>query len=183
MTDPIETRRATLADLDALLAHVRAGFDSYVEFAPEGWRPPPVEHDRESTQDLLGDPETWALLGLAAGQPVGHVAFYPGREPDPERRRGWRERQRVPGLVHLWQLFVVPEWWGRGVAPTLHDAAVAEMSARGFDTARLYTPASHARARRFYERRGWSARVDEWNEQLRLVLTEYRLAVPTAAAS
>ncbi len=183
MSGPIETRRASLADLDALLAHITAGFESYVVFAPQGWLPPPVEHDRESLAEFLGDSETWALLALADGRPVGHVAFFPGREPAPDYERNWRERQKIPGLAHLWQLFVLPEWWGRGVAPTLHDAAVAEMGARGFDTARLYTPTSHARARRFYERRGWSGHEDRWNEQLRLTLTEYWLAIPPAAAS
>ncbi len=176
MSEPVETRRASLTDLDALLDNVRAGFDSYVEFAPDGWQPPSLGRDRESTADFLGDSETWALLALAGGQPVGHVAFFPAREPA-RHRRHWRERRKIPGLVHLWQLFVLPEWWGRGVAATLHDAAVAEMARRGFDTARLYTPSSHTRARRFYERRGWSAHGEQWSDELRLVLTEYRRAV------
>ena len=181
MTERIETRRASLDDHDALLAHVRAGFDSYAEFAPDGWRPPSVEHERESMLDFLGDAETWALLALVDGQAVGHVAFFPARERA-ERRWQWRERPKVPGLAHLWQLFVLPDWWGRGVAPRLHGAAVTEMRAQGFEVARLYTPTSHARARRFYERRGWRAHGEQWSDELRLVLTEYRLAVSAAAA-
>ena len=53
------------------------------------------------------------------------------------------------------QLFVRPAWWGTGLAAGLHDAFLAEAAARGYRTARLHTPAGHARARRFYERRGW----------------------------
>jgi GNAT superfamily N-acetyltransferase len=170
-----DTRAASLADLDALLAHLQAGFDSYVEFAPAGWRPRSVEQDREWIAGLLTDENTWALLALVEREPVGHVAFFPAREHQPDDRRHWSERPLIPGLAHLWQLFVLPDWWGRGVAPLLHDAAVIEMGARGYEQARLYTPAAHARARRFYERRRWSAQGEAWNQDLALRLTEYRL--------
>lgn len=171
----LETRATLLADLDAVLAIVQAGFDSYAEFAPGGWQPRSVEQDREYTAGLLGAEETWALLGTVQGRPIGHVAFFPARERQPDDHRHWSERPKTPGLAHLWQLFVLPDWWGRGVAPVLHDAAVAEMRARGFAQARLYTPSAHGRARRFYERRGWSADDEVWNPELQLVLTEYRL--------
>jgi GNAT superfamily N-acetyltransferase len=83
----------------------------------------------------------------------------------------------VPGLAHLWQLFVLPTWWGRGVAPLLHDHAVAQMRVQGYGTARLFTPSWHVRARRFYERRGWNAVAEAWNEDLSLPLAEYRLSL------
>ena len=174
VANALETRRALLADLDALLAHVQAGFDSYVEFAPVGWHPPSVPSDRDLTIELLSDSETWALLGLVEHRPVGHVAFLPGRQLEPDDRRRWNERPKIPGLAHLWQLFVLPQWWGRSVAATLHDAAVTEMAARGFDQARLYTPTLHIRARRFYERRGWTPGEEQWNRTLQLVVSEYR---------
>jgi hypothetical protein len=50
---------------------------------------------------------------------------------------------------------VLPPWWGTGVAGTLHEAAIVEMRQREFVRSRLFTPADHLRARRFYERRGW----------------------------
>ncbi len=51
------------------------------------------------------------------------------------------------------------------------------MEAQGYERARLYTPPSHARARRFYERRGWTAGDHSFNDYLALVLTEYWLAL------
>lgn len=172
----IETRRATAEDVDALLAHVQAGFDSYMAFAPAGWVPPDIERERAGTIAVLEDEATWALLALQAGRPVGHVAFYPARvrtagDPPPLLR----ERALIPGVAHFWQLFVLPDWWGRGVAPVLHRAAVDEMQARGYERARLYTPSDHVRAKRFYERRGWTAAGEEDSPGLRLTLTEYRL--------
>jgi GNAT superfamily N-acetyltransferase len=49
----------------------------------------------------------------------------------------------------LCQLFVRPEAWGTGVAAELHDRAI-ELGAR-----QLWVMEQNARARRFYERRGW----------------------------
>jgi len=179
MTTELVTRRAGLPDLDALLHHVAVGFDSYVEFAPPGWRPPlDVRTRREWEADVLADPATWALVALADDAPVGHVAFIPARERRAQdARAAWQTRPLIAGLAHLWQLFVLPDWWGRGVAPRLHDAAIVEMQAQGYASARLFTPSQHARARRFYERRGWKAVDDAWNEDLALPLTEYLLVL------
>ncbi len=172
----IETRRAGPRDIDALLAHLQAGFDSYVAFAPSGWRPPDVQRERPGSVELLADEATWALLALDGQRPVGHVAFYPARErPTGEPSPPLLERPLIEGLVHFWQLFVTPEWWGRGVAPLLHDAAAVEMRARNYESARLFTPSEHARARRFYERRRWSPVGEEHHDELDLTLTEYTL--------
>lgn len=109
---------------------------------------------------------------------MGHVAFMPGRRRGADEQGGdWREREVIPGLAHLWQLFVLPDWWGRGVAPLLHGAAISEMRARGYETARLFTPSLHARARRFYERRAWTLVDEGWNDWLDLQMAEYRLAL------
>ena len=176
MTTMIDTRRATIDDVDALIADVAAGFGSYVDFAPSGWAPPDMSADRERTAGLIAHDTTWALMAFIDGAPAGHVAFFPARRRTAGAPAGdWRRREVIPGLAHLWQLFVLPEWWGRGVAPVLHDAAIAEMRSRGYRRTRLFTPALHARARRFYERRGWTATDAEWNEFLGLYLVEYRL--------
>jgi GNAT superfamily N-acetyltransferase len=179
MTTQIVTRRAGLSDLDALLHHVAVGFDSYVSFAPPGWQPPLDVHARRDWEaDVLADPATWALVALADGAPVGHVVFIPARNRSAEDPRAARQtRPLIAGLAHLWQLFVLPDWWGRGVAARLHDAAIDEMRAQGYVSARLFTPSQHARARRFYERRGWTAADEAFNEDLALPLTEYRLVL------
>jgi len=178
MTGPISTRRAGLADLDALMANMAVGLSSYVAFLPAGWQPPDVEGERDQRAELLADAASWALLALAGDTPVGHVMFTPARRRRPGEPPGdWRARTLIPGVAHLSQLFVLPDWWGRGVAPLLHDAAISEMLRRGYPSARLYTPAGQARARRFYERRGWKTVGEVWNYDLGLPLAEYRLAL------
>jgi GNAT superfamily N-acetyltransferase len=178
MVGGIATRRGTVDDVDTILANVQSGFDSYVAFAPLGWVAPDATVGRDRTGERLADPRTWAMLALSGGSPVGHIAFVPGRERSAgEPRRADAERELIPALCHLWQLFVLPEWWGRGVAPLLHDAATGVMRAQGYARARLLTPSLHARARRFYERRGWTVTGEEWSEDLTLMLTEYRLVL------
>lgn len=173
---PLSTRRATPGDVDLLLTHVQAGFDSYVAFAPRGWRAPVVASERSWTAEYLADPATWALLAFADDASVGHVAFFPARErPVGAPFHAWREWPVIDGVAHLWQLFVMPHWWGAGVAALLHDAAIAEMRRHGYLRSRLFTPSAHARARRFYERRGWFAIEERFNDGLRLDLTEYYL--------
>ena len=52
-------------------------------------------------------------------------------------------------------LYVVPEAWGSGVADALHDAGLDHLRSRGETRCRLWVLEHNARARRFYERRGW----------------------------
>ena len=46
----------------------------------------------------------------------------------------------------------MPERWGSGVADALHDAALAAL---GCAEVKLWVLEENARARRFYEKRGW----------------------------
>jgi GNAT superfamily N-acetyltransferase len=172
---PIVTRRARLDDVEALLESVRLGFESYVDFAPAGWIPPRLPDERERMLDLLGDERTWAQLALIDGHPVGHVGMVPARQrPAGGGPEGWRAQPAIRGMVHLWQLFVRPDYWGTGVADVLHREFVAEAMNQGYERGRLYTPAAHQRARRFYERRGWRAQGEQLNPELGLALAEYR---------
>jgi len=175
----IVTRQGGADDIDAVLDNVRAGFETYVDFAPDGWKPPNVPADRERTLDLLRDPGTWILLAEVDGASAGHVGLTPARERPAGggSAHDWRERAPIEGTVHLWQLFVLPRWWGAGVADSLHREFVAEARTRGYREARLYTPAAHDRARRFYERHGWRSLGEQLNTELGLPVAEYRLAL------
>ncbi len=154
---------------------VAAGFDSYREFLHEGWEPPPLDEERANVATRLSDPETTVIVACSGDAVVGHIGFVQGRA----RRAGdspiaGPQPPAVPGLVHLWQLFVLPSWWGTGVADLLHRLGVEAMAAQGYDTARLFTPSAHERARRFYERRGWIAVDEQFNEHLDVEIAEYR---------
>jgi GNAT superfamily N-acetyltransferase len=66
----------------------------------------------------------------------------------------------VAGVDGEWLagFYVLPEWWGSGVAEELHEAAV------GLGVRKLWCLEENRRARRFYERRGW-----ELNGETRVV--------------
>jgi GNAT superfamily N-acetyltransferase len=149
MSGRFEFRPATLEDAEEMARTVAAGFDSFRDWAGPGWKPPPFAREAEGIREGLQRPSVWALLALDGGAVAGHVAFVQARERQPPRAD-------IPGLAHLWQLFVRRPWWGTGLASHLNALAVEAAAARRYDRMRLHTPAGNARARAFYEREGWT---------------------------
>ena len=159
----VTTRPARPSDAETMARTMLLGVETYRAFAPAGWVPRPPPEQLERTTERLRSRHVWALLAEVAGEPAGQVAMFPDWQPG--------------GAVYLWQLFVRPAFWGGGLAGDLHDAFVDEARGRGYRDARLHTPAAHARARRFYERRGWrvSAPPETWID---LPVVEYRCRLP-----
>src|SRR3954447_15937402 len=95
-----------------------AGFATYTDFAP-GWRLPDeyVKRHEQRMRERMADPGLFCLIAGVDG-PIAHVAFVPARAED-------GAGAEIPGLAELWQLFVVPDWWGSGVASELLAAAMA----------------------------------------------------------
>jgi GNAT superfamily N-acetyltransferase len=161
-------RPATVADVPVLSATVREGFEGYRAFLPAGWEPPAEEFEEARITERLGLDDTWCRIALDGARPAGHVAFLAAREQTPGR-------PVIPGLAHLWMLFIREPWWGSGLAPHLLALAVAEAGDRGYAAMRLFTPAGQARARAFYEREGFTSDgVARWDPMLAFDLVEYR---------
>jgi GNAT superfamily N-acetyltransferase len=145
---PWSLRPALPDDAEQITAVLAEGFDSCRSFAPPGWQPPDAQAELGRLRAFLGTPDVWCLVAEDGGQPAAHVAIMPAwlhPHPSDDDRMG-----------HLWQLFVREPWWGTGLADALHAEAVREAAARGFTSMRLFTPTAHGRARRFYEREGWT---------------------------
>ena len=102
---------------------------------------------------------------------------------DPERRRDWWERSirsgREPVFVadagdgvvafanvgasqdadaggQLYAIYALPEAWGTGAGHALMEACIGALRDAGYGDAILYVLEDNPRARRFYEREGWS---------------------------
>ena len=170
---PWSLRRAAPSDAEQIGTVLAEGFEGYRPIAPPGWEPPDVDAELERLRDFLGNDEVWCMVAEVDGEPAGHVGLMPARlhfHPSDD-----------DGLAQFWQLFVRPRWWGTGLATELHAEAVQEASSRGFTSMRLFTPALQARARRFYEREGWTA-AGEPAEDLGfgLPVVEYRRAISSS---
>jgi GNAT superfamily N-acetyltransferase len=170
----LQLRTSVPSDAERLGRAVAAGFQGYRAFAPDGWTPRPVGAEIEQVRPLLDSEDFWCLLAIGARDMLaGHVAFLTAN-------RAWRAPEDAdPGLAHLRQLFVAPGFWGTGLARTLHARAVQAACRRGFTAIRLFTPIGQARARRFYEREGWTAHGESFCDPgFGLRLIEYRRPLP-----
>jgi diamine N-acetyltransferase len=81
-----------------------------------------------------GDPAKRTLIAMNDDEPVGAACVY----------AEWLEG-----------LYVTPEHWGTGLAGELHDWALELVRELGSELCHLWVLEDNARARRFYERRGW----------------------------
>jgi GNAT superfamily N-acetyltransferase len=171
----LEIRRAVPDDTPAIHALVQAGFGTYRAFAPAGWAPPDEPHGLEldAARAELSDPATFCLIAEDGGAMVGTVRLVRGRSAS---------RDGIVPDRHLKHLFVAESHWGTGLAGELHAAAMAALPPGAL--ARLFTPALQARARRFYEREGWSLHGAAYFEPLMgLDLVEYRRRAPGGRSS
>jgi GNAT superfamily N-acetyltransferase len=169
--DALDFRSATAADATRLAPVLVEGFATYRAFAPPGWNVPRTEEIVQILEARLDSPTVWSLMAERSSDVAGYVTLLPAsdsRRPDDD-----------PRLAHFWMLFVRAAWWGSGLASRLHGAACAAAAERGFTAMRLVTPAEQSRARRFYEREGWTAASPAaMDEELGLSIVEYRRALP-----
>jgi len=61
-------------------------------------------------------------------------------------------------------IYLLPELWGAGYGRLLLDRATESLSEAGFSTATLWVLDTNVRARRFYERAGWTSDGTEKHE-------------------
>ena len=115
----------------------RTALVAYAHVFPADRYPFPDDAVRESWRDVVARHGRDREVSVAEedGGLVGAVVAAPG------------------ALEHL---FVVPERWGTGVGDALHEAALAVSREADVDVCRLEVLEENRRARRFYERRGWS---------------------------
>lgn len=102
-------------------------------FPPDEY-PYPMAEVTERWEDALADERVAVFVAEDGGIPVGVAGA----------RAEWLDG-----------LYVLPEWWSRGVGRSLHDHVLDRLRAAGSTRCHLWALEHNDRARRFYERLGW----------------------------
>jgi GNAT superfamily N-acetyltransferase len=147
--------------------HQAAVSVAYRPFFP-GSPPPTAAELREEWMSALADPTAVALLATVGGHRAGSVLTRADRESS-------------GGELHA--LHVLPAVWGHGIGSALHDGALDVLAGAGYDTAWLWVLTANDRARRMYERRGWTPRAGITRDYLGVPELRYSRPLPNASVS
>lgn len=144
MTVAYKLRRAEPSDVEGIeLAYLTSWRAGYTGLLPE------ETLNREAAlrrgHGWLGAIETPSSVVIVAADDQEIVGVVQAEEDLPE----------VSDLPAVTMLYVVPSWWGTGVARELLHAATSWLTQRGHVAVRLRVVEEQRRARRFYEREGW----------------------------
>ena len=128
--------RATVEDAELCFGIARcAAVAGFKHVFPPDMYPFPDDAIRSDWVSALADPGGETFVAFQDGEAVGVVSV---------------------GHGVLQTLYVMPEFWSRGVGGALHDLALVRLREAKVQEARLWTLAENHRGRAFYEKRGWS---------------------------
>lgn len=149
------TRQATLEDAAAIAAaHMRGWQVAYRGIVPNDLLDAIVleeriEHWQGNLQlDVLpdGTPSPSNYVAAVDGQVVGFACV-----------GVFRKEVDNPLARELWAMYVHPDHWSTGAGYALMNATMDHFAEQDAQTAYLWVLEDNDRARRFYERQGWSA--------------------------
>jgi len=133
-------REARPDEAEALAAVQRdASLAALAHIFPPELYPYPMPEVTQRWETALADPAVTVLVYEEAGSPAGVAGS----------RAEWLDG-----------LYVLPEWWSRGVGRRLHDEVLDLWRTAGVARCHLWVLEHNDRARRFYERLGWSENGD-----------------------
>lgn len=116
---------------------------SYLDSLPKGYWAPRIDH-----------PDRKSMIIVEQGKIVGTSSF--GRSRFPEFA-GWGE---------IMSLYLLPEYIGKGYGKTLLKAVVRELQKQNYKDIFLWVLEENSRARRFYEKFGFSPAKDRLKDNI-----------------
>jgi L-amino acid N-acyltransferase YncA len=168
-----QIRRAVEADCDAISAiHVHSWSWAYRGLVPDRALDSLSVAERASTWRAALAPGSAHRVWLAEQdeQGLGFAAWGPARDRDAGH-----------GSAELYAIYLELAAAGTGLATALLEAACREMRQQGYERALLWVLSANARARRFYERSGWTGDGSRKVVNLRgteLEAVRYEIPVP-----
>ncbi|MDH4107782.1 MAG: GNAT family N-acetyltransferase [Gammaproteobacteria bacterium] len=151
MAESPEFRRATLADLECLVALARRTFlEAYSELNQPEYMNAHVQDafSRDSLRELLNSDDTITLLATAGGRPVAYAQLC-RESPCPGNAAG-------PSM-ELMRIYVDSTVQGAGIGAGLLRESISLAKKTGHQSLWLQVWDRNPRARRFYERHGFEA--------------------------
>lgn len=167
-------REPVPADADDIGAvHVRAWQAAYVGLMPDDYLQSSTVEERAVMwrQGLANPPQVRSARRVAESTDDGRVVGFcvVGPEAGDESAEGGE----------LYAINVDPDQWGRGAGGLLMEAGLAALAEAGFQSAILWVHPGNDRARRFYERGGWTTDGTERTEEvLGVTVAELRYQRP-----
>ena len=142
-------RRADVSDAAAIAGvHIQSWIDAYSGILrPEEFEKRTLEERTRHWTETLANPDVVVSLGEMGGSPVGFVAVGPASEEDAQ------EDVRTGEVAAL---YLVETAWGAGLGRKMLAVGTDCLVRRGFAGAVLWVLRDNERARRFYEKQGWS---------------------------
>ena len=109
------------------------------------------------------------LVADEDGEVAGFTTCGESRDPD-----------AGPETGEIWTFFVDTGRWRQGLGRALMEAALADLAARGYSEATVWSFAANVRANAFYEAHGFAPDGAERSEETWARITElrYRRALP-----
>jgi GNAT superfamily N-acetyltransferase len=143
----LRIRRATPEDARSVAeVHVGSWRHAYRGLLPDEYLDRLSVDDREAMwREAFGEPASGAFVAEAGDRIVGFASFGPSRDEDASADIG-----EIPAI------YVEPSVLGAGVGRELISAATDALRERGYRRATLWVLEANERARRFYEKAGWT---------------------------
>lgn len=117
-----------------------------------------VDQNEERWREIIEARAEQICVAVVDGRVVGFASSGPCRLESGDDKTLDTTVFAEPGTIgELYGFYVHPDSWGTGVANELHDHAIEALRADGWGRLKLWVLADNARARRFYERHGWTA--------------------------
>jgi len=150
MTGPlptIEIRPTVPGDeRDLARIHVDAWSDAYRGFLPDDVIDgQTVDRRTRQWERTIASGIMACWIAHVAGQPAGLMSVGPSDAED---------------MGEVYTIYVTKPYWDRGVGSLLWDSGMARLRVDGYASAGLWVLDTNARARRFYEHKGWSSNGD-----------------------
>jgi len=163
----VEVRRARPEDAAAVAEiHVRTWQAAYEHiFGADRLAELDVGRRRRGWERALAErPDEPVLLAEQGGRVVAFASVGPSHDE--------------PGEGELYAIYALPAAWGGGAGPELMRESLAALRGLGYRSATLWVLEDNPRARRFYEREGWTLDgTRREGEHLGVVTAEVRFRI------